>query len=111
MLTVLGQGYWLAIYEGISIPEHIIFKKGMRGYVPSHYDQPHKLPPSFAALGAFCFGVFGAVMGMAQVWFTGPAGKAVGGKFGGDIGFEMAFAFAVVSYCPMRYLEKKYFGR
>ena len=111
MLTAVTQGYWLAIYESISVSEHVIFKRGLRGYVPAHYDQPRKLPPSFAALGALCFGVFGAVMGMAQVWFTGPAGKAVGGPFGGDIGFELAFAFSFLSYLPMRYFEKRYFGR
>jgi purine-cytosine permease-like protein len=83
----------------------------MTGYAAAHYDQPSKLPPSFAALGAFCFGVVGAVLGMAQIWFTGPAGKAVGGKFGGDIGFELAFAFAFISYLPMRYFERKKFGR
>lgn len=83
----------------------------MRGYALEHYDQPNKLPPSFATLGAFCFGVFGAVMGMAQVWFVGPIGRAVGGKFGGDIGFELAFAFTFVAYLPMRYWEKRYFGR
>jgi purine-cytosine permease-like protein len=83
----------------------------VRGYILAHWDQPHKLPPSFAALGAFCFGVFGAIMGMAQKWFTGPAGKAVGGVFGGDIGFELAFAFTFVSYLPMRYFEKRLVGR
>lgn len=104
-------GYWLAIYESVAIAEHVIFRKGFQGYIPAHYDQPDRLPPSFAALGAFCFGVFGAVMGMAQVWFTGPVGKAVGGLFGGDIGFQLAFAFSSVSYLPMRYFEKSYFRR
>lgn len=63
------QAYWLAIYSGISLPEHFIFRGGFSGYAPEQYDQPHKLPPSFAALGAFCFGILGAVLGMAQVWF------------------------------------------
>lgn len=53
-------GYWLAVYSAISLPEHFIFKRGIRGYSPEHYDQPKYLPPSFAALGAFCFGVVGA---------------------------------------------------
>ncbi len=68
---MLVIGYWLAIYEGISLPEHIVFRKGTTGYTPEHYDQPHYLPPGFAALGAFCFGVLGAAMGMAQAWFIG----------------------------------------
>ena len=61
-------GYWLAIYESIALPEHFIFKKRSSGYVPENYDQPSKLPPSIAALGAFCVGIVGAVMGMSQVW-------------------------------------------
>jgi purine-cytosine permease-like protein len=68
-LTNNPQAYWLAIYEGVSLPEHIIFRKGTTGYAPETYDVPKKLPPSLAAMGAFCFGIFGAVMGMAQVWF------------------------------------------
>lgn len=70
---MLVIGYWLAIYEGVALPEHIIFRKGTTGYTPEHYDQPHYLPPSFAALGAFCFGVLGAAMGMAQAWFIGES--------------------------------------
>lgn len=109
---MLCIGYWLAIYEGISLPEHFIFKRGFGGYHPEHYDQPKKLPPSIAALGAFCFGIVGAVMGMAQVWYIGPIGKLIGSPdYGGDVGFELAFAFASCTYIPFRYFEKKKFGR
>lgn len=84
----------------------------MSGYIPEHYDQVHKLPPSIAALGAFCFGVFGGIMGMAQVWFIGPIGKKIGDPaYGGDVGFELAFGFSFTSYCIFRYFEKKHFGR
>ena len=108
---MLVIGYWLAIYEGVSLPEHIVFRKGTTGYAPETYDLPHKLPPGIAALGAFCFGILGAVMGMAQVWFIGPIGTLIGIGYGGDIGFELAFAFTFVTYIPFRYLEKKHFGR
>lgn len=61
---------------------------------------------------AFCFGVFGAVMGMSQVWFLGPIGKLIGNPmFGGDIGFELAFGFTFVAYFVLRTLERKYFQR
>jgi purine-cytosine permease-like protein len=70
-----------------------------------------KLPPGFAAITAFLFGVMGAVLGMAQVWFIGPIGKLCGTQFGGDVGFELAFCFSAISYCGLRYLEKKHFGR
>lgn len=108
---MLVIAYWLAIYEGIALPEHFIFRGGFTGYAPETYDQPSKLPPSFAALGAFCFGVVGAVLGMAQVWWLGPIGKHIGGAFGGDVGFELAFAFAFISYCGLRFVEKRKFGR
>ncbi|KAL9115675.1 MAG: hypothetical protein Q9227_000043 [Pyrenula ochraceoflavens] len=103
-------GYWLAIYEAISLPEHIFFRRGTSGYAPEHYDQPHKLPPSLAALGSFLLGILGASMGMNQVWYTSPVGKKIG-EYGGDIGFELAFAFASVTYVPLRYFELKHFGR
>jgi len=103
--------YWLAIYEGIALSEHIIFRRGFSGYNPADYLDKSKLPPSFAAILAFCFGVMGAVLGMAQVWFTGPIGKLCGTEFGGDVGFELAFSFAAISYIVLRTFEKRYFGR
>lgn len=103
--------YWLAIYEGIAVSEHVFFKRGFGGYQPEAYMDKEKLPPGIAAVTAFCFGVMGAVMGMAQVWFTGPVGRLCGGEEGGDVGFELAFGFAAVSFCGLRYWEKRYFGR
>ncbi|KZF24416.1 purine-cytosine permease [Xylona heveae TC161] len=105
-------GYWLAIYEGISLPEHWFFKKGISGYVPENYDKPGKLPVGIAAITGFLFGVLGAVMGMAQVWFIGPIAKHTGNPlYGGDIGSILGFSFAFVTYCAMRPIELKYFGR
>lgn len=70
------------------------------------------LPPGLAAVLAFCFGIFGAVMGMSQVWFIGPIGKRIGDpQYGGDVGFELAFAFSAISFMVFRSLEKKQFGR
>jgi NCS1 nucleoside transporter family len=104
--------YWLAIYEAVSLSEHFIFKRGFAGYDVNIYDVPSKLPPSYAAITAFGFGVMGAVMGMSQVWFIGPIGKLAGAApYGGDIGFELAFAFAGTSYIVLRTIEKNYFKR
>ena len=103
--------YWLAIYEGISLPEHFIYKRGFAGYHPEDYMSKDKLPPGFAAILAFGFGIMGAVLGMAQVWFIGPIGKLCGTAYGGDVGFELAFCFSAVAYIPLRYFEKKHFGR
>jgi NCS1 nucleoside transporter family len=108
---MLVIGYWLAIYEGISLSEHFFFKRGFTGYHPEDYMDRSKLPPGIAAIIAFCLGVMGAILGMAQTWFIGPIGKLCGTDYGGDIGFELAFTFAATSYCGMRFLEKKYFQR
>ncbi|KAF4630300.1 hypothetical protein G7Y89_g7840 [Cudoniella acicularis] len=108
---MLVIGYWLAIYEGISLSEHIFFKRGFGGYNPADYTDASKLPPGFASILAFCFGVMGAVLGMAQVWFTGPIGALCGTEYGGDVGFELAFGFSATSFCFLRYFEKKHFGR
>ncbi|KAK3695054.1 purine-cytosine permease [Podospora appendiculata] len=104
-------GYWLAIYEGIALSEHFIFRRGFGGYRPEDYNNPKALPPGIAALVAFAFGVMGAALGMSQVWYTGPIGKLCGAEFGGDVGFELAFAFSAVSFIVMRPFEKRYFKR
>lgn len=104
------QGYWLAIYEGIALTEHFVFAH--RKYDVTIYATPSSLPPGIAAIGAFCFGVMGAVLGMAQVWFIGPIGKRIGlPEHGGDVGFPLAFAFSSISYAVLRTMEKHVFGR
>ncbi|KAJ0165907.1 Purine-cytosine permease fcyB [Colletotrichum tanaceti] len=103
--------YWLAIYEGVSITDHVVFRRGITGYDIEDYDTPSRLPPGFAAIAAFLMGVMGAVLGMSQTWFTGPIGKLAGASHGGDIGFELAFSFASVSYIGLRTLEKTVFKR
>jgi NCS1 nucleoside transporter family len=109
---MLVIGYWLAIYEGVSITDHFVFKRGFGGYDVALYNRPGELPPGVAAVGAFLFGVLGAVMGMAQVWFIGPIGKRIGNPmFGGDIGFPLAFTFAAVSYVILRTIERRVAGR
>lgn len=107
---MLVIGYWLAIYEGVALAEHAAFRGcSAAGYRPGDYDDPARLPPGLAALAAFAFGILGTVLGMAQTWFVGPVGRLIGG--GGDVGFELAFTFAFVSYLGFRALERSYFGR
>ncbi|KAI9784357.1 MAG: purine-cytosine permease [Peltula sp. TS41687] len=104
-------GYWLAIYVGVAFTEHFVFKRGLSGYVVQYFDKPGKLPPGFAALTAIGFGVFGAVMGLAQAWYVGPIGKKIGlPGVGGDVGFELAFGFTTVSYLVLRWVERRRFG-
>ncbi|KAF2876005.1 purine-cytosine permease [Massariosphaeria phaeospora] len=105
-------GYWLAIYEGVALSDHFLYKRSMRAYNPAHYDQPEKLPPGIAAVFAFCCGIAGMVVGMSQVWFIGPVAKHAGElPFGGDVAFELGFSCAFGSYAVARYFELKYFGR
>jgi NCS1 nucleoside transporter family len=105
-------GYWLAIYEGIAFSDHFLYKRTMAAYIPAHYDQADKLPPGIAAIFAFCCGIAGMIVGMSQVWFVGPVALSAGeAPFGGDVGFELGFAFAFTSYAIARYFELKYFGR
>ncbi|KAI2604688.1 purine-cytosine permease [Hypoxylon sp. NC1633] len=109
---MLVIGYWLAIYEGVSLTEHLVFRRAsFSRYNPEQYDDPKQLPPGFAAVGAFCVGVAGAVLGMAQAWFTGPIGKLCGTDSGGDAGFEVAFGFTALSYLVFRAVEKAYCKR
>ena len=42
-----------------------------------------------AGIVAGCCGVAGAVVGMAQVYYTGPIAKKIG-MFGADLGFEVS---------------------
>lgn len=84
----------------------------MSAYNVAHYDDPSKLPPSFAAIFAFCCGIAGMVTGMSQEWFVGPIALRAGEKpFGGDVGFELGFAFAFASYAVVRRFEIRWFGR
>ncbi|KAL0935362.1 purine-cytosine permease (NCS1 nucleoside transporter) [Colletotrichum truncatum] len=103
--------YWLAIYTGISVTEHFVFRRGLSGYNLEDHETPSRLPPGFAAVTAFLIGVMGAVLGMSQTWFTGPIGKLAGGARGGDIGFELGFSFASASYTVLRTVEKRFFKR
>jgi purine-cytosine permease-like protein len=63
-------GYWLAIYEGISLTDHFFFKRSFDNYNPADYENPKGLPPGIAAVTAFCFGVAGMVTGSKFSPFT-----------------------------------------
>lgn len=105
--------YWLAIYSGIAIADHFVFRRGFAGYRPEDYNNAEKLPTGVAASIAFCFGVAGVVVGMSQTWWAGPialhAGDPASG--GGDVGFELGFAFSAASYCMLRPIEIRLTGR
>ncbi len=103
-------GYWLAIYSATALSEHFIWRRGFKGYNFDDYQDYSKLPIGIAGIFGFCCGVVGAVMGLSQVWYTGPIGKLIGSA-GADVGFEMAASFSFVGFNIARYFELKYIGR
>ncbi|ODV60012.1 cytosine permease ASCRUDRAFT_76546 [Ascoidea rubescens DSM 1968] len=103
-------GYYLSIYIGMSISEHVIYRRGFKGYNVDDYLDKSKLPIGIAGtIGFFC-GLAGVILGMNQTWYQGVlAGKI--GDFGGDIGFELGMSFSFVGFNIVRPFELKYFGR
>ncbi|KAJ6437231.1 purine-cytosine permease [Purpureocillium lavendulum] len=100
-------GYWIACYSGVALCDHVVFKRSFSQYDPSIYDKPRQLPLGISAVVAFVLGIVGMVLGMSQPWYTGPVAKAASG----DLGFELAFCFAAISYAAMRPFELKVFHR
>jgi purine-cytosine permease-like protein len=90
-LAILG--YWIAFFVAILLEEHYLFRRAggpLGGYDFTAYDDARRLPVGIAGVLACCFGVAGAVVGMAEVWYTGPLGKMIG-PFGGDMVCRLCF--------------------
>lgn len=111
LLSILS--YWCAFFFVILFLEHFLFRRpgGMLGgYDLDAYNDPKKLPIGIAAIVAGTAGVVGAVLGMDQTYYNSVISRKLG-PYGADIGFELAAAFCLVVYPPLRYLEIKHFGR
>lgn len=105
------MGYWVVLWIVITLEEEFIFRRrDSPKFIWSDWDQPSKLPIGLAATAAFCVGWVGAIMCMSQAYYIGPLAKLVG-DFGADMGNYVGFAWAGLVYLPLRYLEKKKFGR
>lgn len=105
-------GYWNTSFFVILFVEHYMFRKGSQGYQLydlEAWNDPAKMPIGIAGLISFLCGIAGCVLGMVQTWYTGPIAKLISG--GGDIGNQLAFAFTLISYIPLRILEWKYIGK
>jgi NCS1 nucleoside transporter family len=110
LLSILS--YWTAFFVVIVAEEHFLFRRPSQGgYNLDDYDNPSKLPVGAAAIFAGLCGIAGAVIGMSQVYYTGPVAILIGDEFGGDLGFELAAVFSGVVYPPLRWLERRQFGR
>lgn len=110
LLSILS--YWTAFFVVIVAEEHFLFRRPSQGgYNLDDYATPSKLPVGIAGILAGGCGIAGAVIGMSQVYYTGPVAILIGDEFGGDLGFELAAVFAAVVYPPLRWLERRHFGR
>lgn len=105
------MGYWVSIWIAIVLEEHLIFRswRGL-GWNWDAWDDHRKLPVGLAALAAFLVGWAGAIICMAQVWYIGPLAALVG-EHGGDMGNFVGFAWALIVFPPLRWLEIRRFGR
>ncbi|OJJ51312.1 hypothetical protein ASPZODRAFT_57139 [Penicilliopsis zonata CBS 506.65] len=103
------MGYWVAIWFAILLEEHCFFRL-RSGYNWGAWNDPSKLPVGIAAFVAFLVGWAGAILCMAQVWYIGPLASLVG-DYGADMGNYVGFTWAALVYPPLRYLERRRFGR
>lgn len=104
------MGYWGIVFVSIVLEEHLIFRRNL-GFDWTRWEDQKYLPLGLAALVAFLMGWVGAIIGMDQVWYVGPVAKLVGAGTGADIGLWLGAAFTLIVFPPLRYLEKKRFGR
>ncbi|KAL8277559.1 hypothetical protein RQP46_009991 [Phenoliferia psychrophenolica] len=94
--------------------EHFMFRQPggrLGGYDLEGYNSPTSLPPGYACIFAICCGIAGAVVGMAETYYTGPIALLVAKPYGGDLGFEFSAVFSGIVYPIARYFEIKHFGR
>ncbi|KAF7375764.1 Permease for cytosine/purines, uracil, thiamine, allantoin-domain-containing protein [Mycena sanguinolenta] len=103
------MGYWIEFVVFIVLVEHLWFRrrKGFE-FDWSKWEDKEYLPIGIAALVAFLIGWVGAILGMFQVWYTGPI-AAISGP--ADVGMWVGTAFTIIVYVPLRWAELEYFGR
>ncbi|GAA5861555.1 hypothetical protein JCM8547_008071 [Rhodosporidiobolus lusitaniae] len=73
-----------------------------------------KLPIGLACIATICCVIPFAVVGMAETWFIGPIALMVtqpASDYGGDLGFELTAAVALLFYPIFRHLEIRFFKR
>jgi purine-cytosine permease-like protein len=103
--------YWLTPFLTIMLLEHLIWRRGY-DYDISAWNDPSKLPYGYAASFVFVVGTVLAVICMSQNWWVGPIALAVGNApFGTDISWELALGATIFLYIPLRFLERKKWGK
>jgi NCS1 nucleoside transporter family len=102
-------GYWSAAFIGVALTEHVLFRgSSLVAYTEDEeaWDEPSKLPPGVAAMGAFLVSFALIIPCMGQIWWTGPIAETTG-----DIGLEVAVVLSAVLYVPFRMVERRICGR
>jgi purine-cytosine permease-like protein len=103
------MGYWMEFMVFIVLMEHLVFRRrGGVGFDWARWEDKAYLPIGYAALVSFLLGWAGAILGMYQVWYTGPLAVISGPA---DVGLWIGTGFTIVSYLPLRWLELKFVGR
>ena len=105
------MGYWSQFVVSIVIMEHVLFRRagaGGPGFDWARWQDKQYLPIGYAAMVSFLMGWVGAVLGMYQVWYTGPLAVLAGNA---DVGTWVGTGFTIVSFLPLRWLELKLVGR
>ncbi|KAJ3114485.1 purine-cytosine permease [Physocladia obscura] len=109
---LLVIAYILGPYVAIVGAEHIVFRnRSFENYDPEIWQSPEKLPLGLAAIFSFGMGILGMFLGMAETYYTGVIALDISEPYGGDVGFELSFLFALASYLITRSIEKKLTGR
>lgn len=101
------MGYWVELMVLIVLMEHLCFQRSLN-LDWARWEDKSYLPVGIAALAAFLLGWVGAVLGMYQVWYTGPLAARAGSA---DVGLWVGSGFTLVTYPPLRVLELRYFKR
>jgi len=105
------MGYWMQFMVFIVLMEHLAFRRvgsGGPGFDWTKWEDKTYLPIGYAALTSFLLGWLGAVLGMYQIWYTGPLAVLSGPA---DVGVWVGSGFTIISYLPLRWLELKFVGR
>lgn len=105
------MGYFIIIFVCIALEEEVIFRRKTTGrmFDWTAWNDKKRLPLGLAAMTAFLVGWAGAVIGMYQVWYTGPVAARING--GADIGLWLAAGFTLTVFPPLRHAELKLIGR